>query len=137
MTMNALVPELAVRDAAQSLGFYCGILGFSAVYSRPEEGFAFLTLGEAQLMIDQTGLGRTLAAEDAPLGRGMNLQIRIDALAPLCAAVEGAGVPYRLPPEERWYRREDVELGQRQFVVPDPDGYLLRFFEEIGTRPAE
>ena len=40
-----------------------------------------------------------------------------------------------MPLEERWYRREDEELGNRQFVVADPDGYLLRFFTNLGTRP--
>jgi lactoylglutathione lyase len=41
-----------------------------------------------------------------------------------------------LPLEERWYRRGDVLLGQRQFVVQDPDGYLLRFCQDLGSRPA-
>ncbi|WP_273185913.1 VOC family protein [Hyphomonas adhaerens] len=36
----ALVPELYVSDLAQSLDFYCGALGFSVVYQRPEERFA-------------------------------------------------------------------------------------------------
>jgi hypothetical protein len=27
-------------------------------------------------------------------------------------------------------------VGNRQFVVADPDGYLLRFHEALGTRPA-
>jgi len=28
-------------------------------------------------------------------------------------------------------------VGNRQFVVPDPDGYLLRFFQDLGERPIE
>ncbi|HEY0476960.1 MAG TPA: hypothetical protein VGD37_05520 [Kofleriaceae bacterium] len=36
--------------------------------------------------------------------------------------------------EERWYRRNDHEVGNRQFVVADPDGYLLRFFGDLGQR---
>lgn len=37
--------------------------------------------------------------------------------------------------EERWYRVNEQETGNRQFVVADPDGYLLRFFEDLGLRP--
>ena len=40
-----------------------------------------------------------------------------------------------LPIEESWYQRDATLLGNRQFVVQDPDGYLLRFFENLGTRP--
>ncbi|WP_244876994.1 VOC family protein [Acidocella facilis] len=39
-------------------------------------------------------------------------------------------------PEEAWYRAGEVEVGQRQFLVMDPDGYLLRLAEDIGERPA-
>jgi hypothetical protein len=31
---------------------------------------------------------------------------------------------------------ENTETGQRQFVVADPDGYLLRFCMSLGQRPA-
>jgi hypothetical protein len=39
-----------------------------------------------------------------------------------------------LPPEEKWYRRGAEEVGQRQFVVADTDGYLLRFCQGLGSR---
>jgi hypothetical protein len=39
--------------------------------------------------------------------------------------------------ETRWYRIGRIERGNRQFVVADPDGYLLRFFEDLGERPGE
>ena len=53
----------------------------------------------------------------------------------LCARVEAVGfVPY-LRLDERWYRRDRVENGYRQFGVADPDGYLLRFFTYLGDRP--
>ena len=138
--MNALVPELAVADWRASLAFYRDVLGFEVAYDRPEEGFAFLALGAAQLMIYQIGLDRTFTVEGAPLerplGRGVNLQITVPAIAPLTTALEEAGIALYLPPEEKWYRAGDVALGVRQFAVADPDGYLLRFSEPIGTRAA-
>jgi hypothetical protein len=45
-----------------------------------------------------------------------------------------ADVALILPLEEKWYRRDDHEVGNRQFVVADPDGYLLRLFEDLGRR---
>jgi len=134
----SLVPEFAVSDWPRSRRFYCDILGFHALYDRPEEGFSYLTLGEAALMIDQVGLGRTFDAGHAPdaypFGRGLHLQITVPDVAPLLVALAGAGVRLFLPLEDRWYRRDGTEVGNRQFVVADPDGYLLRFTQDLGSR---
>ncbi len=54
----------------------------------------------------------------------------------LYADTQAAGAALVLPIEEKWYRRDETLLSNRQFVVQDPDGYLLRFFEDLGTRPA-
>ena len=134
----ALVPELSVRDCAASLRFYVDVLGFAVRYRRAEEGFAYLALGEAELMLDQIGTGRDFAPALAagPLGRGLNLQIRVPTLGPVVAALRRHGIALVVGPEERWYRRGAEEVGQRQLVVADPDGYLLRFQEPLGARPA-
>lgn len=137
---NALVPEFAVSDWLKSRRFYCDLIGFSVRYERPEEGFCYLELGDAELMIDQTGIGRTFSIEGAPLekpfGRGLNLQIRVPDVTAILKCLADAGVDLYLPLEEKWYRRDDIEVGNRQFVVADPDGYLLRLFEDLGQRAA-
>lgn len=139
MRENALVPELAVRDWDISRSFYVDVIGFTVLYERPEEGFSFLMLGEAQLMIDQIGVTRTFSIDGEPLayplGRGMNLQIRVPDLSAILRRLQANSIPLVLEPEERWYRRDDSELGNRQFVVADPNGYLIRPFEDLGTRP--
>ena len=140
LNFNAVVPELAVTDWRKSLVFYCDVLGFEMVYSRPDEAFAFLRHGEAQLMIDQIGVGRTFG--DAAglvagaLGRGINLQIRVASLDPLLENLDGAGVSLHLDCEERTYTIAGQDMVQRQFVVADPDGYLLRFCEMARVVPA-
>jgi catechol 2,3-dioxygenase-like lactoylglutathione lyase family enzyme len=138
--LPSVVPELSVSDWRRSRRFYCDILGFQAMYDRPEEGFSYLTLGAAALMIDQIGAGRTFdggyAPDAYPFGRGLNLQITVPDVAPLLAALSNACVPLFLPLEDRWYRRDETEVGNRQFVVADPDGYLLRFAQDLGSRPA-
>jgi catechol 2,3-dioxygenase-like lactoylglutathione lyase family enzyme len=136
---NALIPELSIRDLAKSLNFYVGIVGFSVIYQREEDGFAFLSLGQAQMMIDQIDTGRTwrTAELDYPLGRGVNFQIDIDKIDPLLERLQHHHIELFLPVEEKWYRINDREAGQRQFLVQDPDGYLLRFTEHLGIRPLQ
>ncbi|OGT39715.1 MAG: glyoxalase [Gammaproteobacteria bacterium RIFCSPHIGHO2_12_FULL_38_14] len=138
MHYNALIPELAVTSCNTSLKFYCHVLGFTVMYERKDDGFAFLERDGAQLMLDEIGKGRTWmhpgAPLERPLGRGVNLQIKVAAIAPLLEAIATHNIPLFLPVEEKWYRRDDDEIGQRQFIVADPDGYLLRFYEAIGVR---
>lgn len=59
MNYATLIPELAVTNCNASLKFYCDILGFTIVYERKDEGFAFLERDGAQLMLDEIGKGRT------------------------------------------------------------------------------
>ena len=107
------------------------------LYARPEERFAYLEREGAELMIEQPTARAFVAGElSYPYGRGMNLQIEVSSVESLYERVRASGSKLYLELEERWYRRDDVLLGNRQFVVPDPDGYLLRFFEDIGQRPA-
>ncbi|MCF1473099.1 hypothetical protein FS763_14240 [Agrobacterium vitis] len=134
----ALVPEFAVTDWQASRAFYTQLLGFSVAYERPEEGFSYLTLGGAELMIDQIGLGRTFEIEGAPLerpfGRGLNVQICVDDVQAILDRLEKAAIALYLPLEDKWYRKDMTEVGNRQFVVADPDGYLLRFCQDLGER---
>lgn len=136
---NALVPEIAVTDWKASKRFYCEVLGFGCRYERPDEGFAYLNLGEAELMIDQIGAGRTFDDGHLPVaypfGKGVNLQIRVADVAQLVSAIQAAGMPLYLPLEEKWYGKGNSEVGNWQFVVADPDGYLLRFYQDMGSRP--
>lgn len=135
----ALIPEFSVSDIAASLRFYRDILGWQIVYDRPEEEFAYLRMGGADLMIDGLNVGRnfdtTLTATDHPFGRGASLQIEVADITPLLTALSQADYPLHLPLEEKWYRSGREEIGQRQFIVADPDGYLLRFCQALGRRP--
>ncbi len=136
---NALVPELSITDLEKSLDFYVRILGFSLIYQREEEGFAFLSLGQAQIMLDQIDKGRTWRTAELapPLGRGVNFQIEIEKIAPLLESLQRHHIELFLPVEEKWYRKNNSEVGNRQFLVQDPDGYLLRFTEDLGVRPSK
>lgn len=41
-----------------------------------------------------------------------------------------------MTPETIWYRIGREEVGVAQYLVIDPDGYLVRFRTSLGRRPA-
>jgi uncharacterized glyoxalase superfamily protein PhnB len=135
---TALTPELACTSIGVSLSFYTSVLGFSIQYQREDEGFAMLERQGSRIMLDEVvpGSKRSWIAAplEQPFGRGINLQIETSDVDGLYARVKKAGATIFLPMEEKWYRADDVEVGNRQFIVQDPDGYLLRFFQHLGER---
>lgn len=97
---------------------------------RPEEAFAYLTLGDAHLMLQQAdGPGRRFrtAPLEQPFGRGINLQILVADIEALWASVRNTDLDIVIPLEDRRYRQNDDDIDVAQFVVADRDGYLLRF----------
>jgi catechol 2,3-dioxygenase-like lactoylglutathione lyase family enzyme len=134
-----MVPELLVRNLPESLRFWCDLIGFAIAYDRPEEGFAYLDLAGAQAMLEEAGRPgrRWITAPLAPpFGRGINLQIVVPDLDAVLAQLAAAAWPLYMQPEEKWYRAGTGEIGVRQFLVQDPDGYLLRPQQPLGLRPA-
>ncbi len=136
MALSKLVPELYCSDFNRSLAFYTQQLGFQILYQRPEDKFAYLSREGAEVMIEELGVGRNwITAElKPPFGRGMNLQIAVSDVVKLYNSLQNSGVAFFLPLEEKWYRRDDVFVGNHQFIVQDPDGYLLRFAQDLGSR---
>jgi catechol 2,3-dioxygenase-like lactoylglutathione lyase family enzyme len=133
-----VVPELVVSDIVASLAVWRDLFGFVILYDRPEEGFAYLHRDRVEIMLEER---RGPSSWDTgplerPFGRGVNFEITVESLEPLLAALAAAAYPLFIPPEERWYRAGDVEIGVHQFLVTDPDGYLIRFSQPLGTRPS-
>ena len=137
-TWARLVPELLVTDLDQSLRFWRDLCGFRVAFDRPEDRFAYLDLDGAQLMLEQRGRGRNWVTGPlrAPLGRGINFQVSVPSIEPILAALQAAGRPLFMPPEQKWYRTGSFETGVDQFLVQDPDGYLIRFSAPAGERPS-
>jgi len=136
---NKLVPELLVTNLDSSLAFWVSRLGFKVTYQRPEDGFAYLDLNGAQVMLEQvdSDAGQWLTAPlTKPFGRGINLQIDVEAVAPIIQILDQAGCPLYRECKDTWYRADNVEVGQREFIVQDPDGYLVRLVERLGEKPA-
>lgn len=140
--ITPLTPELCCSNIKTSLLFYTKILGFDIQYQREEDGFAMLERQGSRIMLDEIpkdNLSETDRAWiagplEAPFGRGINLEMETDNVDELYDSVKKAGANIFLPIEEKWYRANDVELGNRQFIVLDPDGYMLRFAQHLGER---
>ena len=127
---NALVPELYVSNLETSLVFYIDVLGFEVAYDRPEEKFAYLHRDGAELMLEQVDEKSWLTGELVPpFGRGGNFQILVAMIAALYEACLQTTAAIKVPLERRAYDTGDQTIIQTQFVVQDPDGYLIRLAE--------
>lgn len=135
MKFNAMVPEADVSCFEKSLEFYQN-LGFVVEYDRPASKFAYLSLGEAQLMICEAkkdGIWQTGPLE-YPYGRGINFQITVPSLKSIFKRLKEHQISCFKGPYEVWYPVKDKLEGARELLVLDPDGYLLRFQEDLETR---
>ncbi len=134
--VSGLVPELLVSDIRVSLGFWVELLDFEVLYDRPEEGFAYLRREGLNVMLEELGEGRKwISAEmHKPFGRGINFQMEATDWSGQLAKLRERGWPLFMEPESKWYRVNAVEKGQQQFLVQDPDGYLLRLAQPLGER---
>ncbi len=69
-----------------------------------------------------------------PLGRGINFQIDTDNVQKLADLLKQNSYDLRRDIWDSWYRAGSVLHGCRQILVLDPDGYLLRFSQDIGEK---
>ena len=87
-------------------------------------------------MLEERGRNRNWVTGplEAPLGRGINIQISVHSIQPIVKALEIAHWPLFMAPEQKWYRTGTVETGVNQFLAQDPDGYLIRFSAPLDER---
>lgn len=134
---SPLVPELTVTDLEASFAFYMAA-GFSVRHRREEPPFAYLEMGKAQIMLEQQHpKGWNVEPLDRPLGRGINFQVEVVDASSTLSSLQALGFsPFRAV-KDTWYAVSDqAEKGQREFLVQDPDGYLMRFMQHLGRRVA-
>lgn len=142
MEFNKLIPELSVSNFDESLHFYTKILGFKIEYQREEpRKFAFLSYQGSQMMIEESVEDSNspwyTGVREYPFGRGINFQIEVDNIEPIIESLKKNNYPIKMPPKENWYRKDNELLGNKEFLVMDPDGYLLRSSQDIGIKPLE
>ena len=135
MNFQPLIPELSVSDFEKGLSFYTEVLQFRVEFQRPEHQFALLAYQSCQLMITQEDSTWKTGILEYPYGRGINLAMLVDGLDVLLQSLQEHGYPLFAEPAEHWYRQGQILLGRREFLVMDPNGYLLRFAQSLGERP--
>ena len=129
------IPELSVTNLEKSLKFY-KTAGFKIEYDRPENKFAFIGLGEIQFMLQE--ISDTDKWDVAPLsypfGNGINFQLEVENLDEIYNNLKNSNYKITFDIEENWYRQDNKLLGNKEFLIQDPDGYLLRFSEDLGEK---
>ena len=111
MTVEAVVPELAVADVERSIAFYATALGFQPAQTGEAGGrprWALLQCGPARLMV---------AASGSPGGAGARLHVQVADVRACRAALQASGIPageIRLTPH-----------GTEAFLIRDPDGHEI------------
>lgn len=135
MHWNKIIPELSVTNLENSLKFY-KTAGFKLEYDRPENKFAFISLGEIQFMLQQISDNNkwNISPLSYPFGNGINFQLEVDNLDEIYNNFKSANYKITFDIEENWYRQDDKLLGNKEFLIQDPDGYLLRFSKDLGEK---
>ena len=126
MKFNSLIPELSVSNVEKSLEFY-QTLGFEIKYQREEDKFYFLQLEENQIMIQEENDNWNVGEMQYPFGRGINLSMSVQNIDEMYENLQQKGIKFFLELEVHSYRADDITYEDKEFLVQDPDGYLLRF----------
>jgi uncharacterized glyoxalase superfamily protein PhnB len=121
---QTVMPGFTVNDAAQSIKWYCDVLGFSPKERWEQDGVlqgGSVTQGQIEINLGQDDwkLGR-----DRKKGQGVRLYIttnqNIDSYA---ASIQARGGTLDHEPTDGW--------GMRAFGITDPDGYKITFMRPL------
>ena len=135
LEFNKNIPELSVTNLENSLNFY-KTAGFKVEYDRPENKFAFISLGKIQFMLQEIVQNSkwNVSPLTYPFGNGINFQLEVDNLNEIYTNFKNSNYQITFDIEENWYRQDNKLLGNKEFLIQDPDGYLLRFSEDLGEK---
>ena len=123
---NSLIPELSVSNIEISKKFYLE-LGFEIKYERKEDRFCFLQLEENQIMIEENNDNWNTGKMEYPYGRGINLSMAVSNVEKMYETLKEKNIKFFLNLETHEYRIDDKVSYDKEFLIQDPDGYLLRF----------
>ncbi len=126
MNFNSLIPELSVSDINISRKYY-EMLGFKVKYERKKDKFCFLELEENQIMIEQINNNWSTGKLEYPFGRGINISMTIKNIEAYYNSLLKKNIRMFKELEIHKYMVNDVMHEDKEFLIQDPDGYLLRF----------
>ena len=127
MDFSKMIPELSVFDIEQTKRFY-NDLGFKIEYERPEEKFVFMSFQDSQFMFEQIhDNGWNIGELIYPLGRGINFSIAVDDIEGLYKLVKTLNIEIYRELNRSIYQVNGTEETQTEFLIQDPNVFLLRF----------
>ena len=126
MKFNSLIPELSVSNINKSKEFYLK-LGFTIKYERPKDKFCFLELEDNQIMIEEINNHWNTGKLEYPYGRGINLSMSVSNIDDLYKKVKDNNISLFIDLEVHEYKVDDEIYYDKELLIQDIDGYLLRF----------
>ena len=128
MKFNKLIPELSVTNIDKSKEFYL-TLGFKIMYERKEDKFAFLELEGNQLMLEEINDNWNTGELEYPFGRGINISMTINDIDKYYQELVNKNISFFKDIMTNEYDVNGKTYLDKEFLIQDPDGYLLRFNE--------
>ena len=126
MKFNSLIPELSVTNINESIEFYKSI-GFKIIYERKKDKFCFLELEENQIMIEQINDNWNTGVLEYPFGRGINISMTVKNIDEYYNMINQNNITIFEKLKINKYQVDNVIYEDKEFLIQDPDGYLLRF----------
>lgn len=126
MKFNSLIPELSVTDIEKSKEFYLN-LGFKIMYERKEDKFCFLYLEDNQIMIEEINNNWNVGEMKYPFGNGINISMTVSDIDSFYESIISKKVVLFRKIKTSKYRVDDIIYEDKEFLLQDSDGYLLRF----------
>ena len=126
MKFNSLIPELSVTDIEKSKEFYLN-LDFKVMYERKEDKFCFLYLEDNQIMIEEINNNWNVGEMKYPFGNGINISMTVSDIDSFYESIISKKIVLFRKIKTSKYRVDDIIYEDKEFLLQDPDGYLLRF----------
>lgn len=126
MKFNSLIPELSVTNIEKSKEFYLN-LGFKIMYERKEDKFCFLYLEDNQIMIEEINNNWNVGEMKYPFGNGINISMTVSDIDSFYENIISKKIVLFRKIKTSKYRVDDIIYEDKEFLLQDPDGYLLRF----------
>ena len=127
MKFNSLIPELSVSSIETSKDFYVNKLGFKIEYERKEDKFIFISFKNNQIMLEEINNNWSVGLLEYPFGRGINFEMTVSNIDKLYNKVKASNITLFKDLMISNYRKDNKTIVQKEFLIQDPDGYLLRF----------
>ena len=126
MKFNSLIPELTVTNIEKSKEFYQNI-GFEIMYERKENKFCFLQLEKNQIMIEEINDNWQVGKLKYPFGNGINISMSLSNIVDYYNKLKNNNISFFLPLKISEYEVAGQIYQDSEFLLQDPDGYLIRF----------